>query len=155
MTCVSQSIKYKSDPCYEKYEEDVEKYYNLDEKILSNNLTNYITQFYIQNHLTDIFPTRFQNVKIYVRNLYINYCKEYLTDKKITTEYIENLLLDDEEISYQVVQTVEKQVPYNITFLEYIEGCFNCINTLPIYSLYGVDQFDVYVYMAKLLDYAI
>lgn len=152
MTFISPSIKYKSDPCYEKYEEDIEKYYNLDEKLLSNNLTNYIIQFYIQNHITDIFPTRHQNIKTYVRNLYINYCKEYLTDIKITSEYVEKIHLDDEEISYIIVETIENEIPYNIYFLEYIERCFNFIDKLPIYSLHGVDQFDVYIYVAKLLD---
>jgi len=150
------TIKYDADKNYDLYENEINQYYELNNNYNMISLTNYIYKFYIGGIC---WYTKYtEEIDIYVQNLYYRYSDYYIS--KICNDYIitEQLLFDFvNENWYEtlVVKYIVTKTGYNIKIQDFIKKGFENIDNLPLNSLWEVDIKDVYIVLAKLLDFII
>lgn len=155
-------IKYDADKNYDIYEKII-----LDNKVyLSKNLTDYIYNIYIQRNIYGIFydnkTIKYHDIKYYVQNIYISYYDYYIkniindnNDFIITDKILTDFVTCNKNKNKKEYEWCNKYSNINIPIDEYIKNIFLRIYILPPFVRYGLCFYDIYIFIAKLLDYII
>lgn len=156
-------IKYNADKNYDIYEEKIAKYYNSKNYKNVKNLEDYIYSFYIQSHIAIIFINNLDNIFTYIENLYLEYyyfyIKNIINDGRtyiLTQEIIDKFLKVNYYKQHKTYNWIKNNSIINVPLDNYIKSIFIKKYNLPLYQYYGeIDRNDLYVFMAKMLDFII
>lgn len=164
---ILNKIKYNADKNYDIYEQKVQKYYKIENRFFSINLESYICKFYIQSHLYGVFyndkVNTISDVLIYVKCLYIAYydfyIKNIINDGEsfiVTQEIIDKYLKQKNYKQDEIYIWIKNNCEINVPLDEYILNVLNKKYLLPVFQRFaGVQQDDLYGFMAKFLDFII
>lgn len=151
-------IKYDADESYQIYENIINKP-RLGE---AKKLSEYILAIYVQTDLYGIYypdHKSLSTVYAYIKNLYISYYNHYVVKKKLEIFITEDVLHDFMNNGFKFEMYIHKymlDMNLNVPFDTYAECVFEKSKSLKKYSrYYTTDLYDVYLYLAYLLEYII
>lgn len=152
-----EKIKYDADESYQLYENTINKSHLKDARMLSE----YILIIYQQTDLYGIYYPDNNALCIvykYIQNLYISYYNHYVVKKKLEIIVTEELLQDFIDNgksfnSYNHKYMLDSEL--NVPFDTYIQYIFEKSKPLKKYNYYSTDLYDVYLYLAYFLEFAI
>lgn len=153
----------------EKIKYDADESYQIHEKIIgkprlseAKKLSDYILIIYIQTDLYGIYYPDYKSLAIvytYIKNLYISYYNYHVVKQKLEIIITEEVLQDFMKNGHQFESYIHKymlDVNLNVPFDTYTECVFQKSISLKKYSrYYTTDLYDVHMYLAYLLEYAI
>lgn len=152
-----EKIKYDADESYAIHESTINNSRLKDARKLSD----YILVIYQETDLYGIYYPDNNALSIvyqYIRNLYISYYNNYVVKKKLEIIVNEELLHDFMK-NGQSFKTHNHQYmldsKLNVPFDTYIENMFEKSKPLKKYAFYTTDLYDVYLYLAFLLEYSV
>lgn len=161
MGILINDIKYKSDHLYAQYETQIDKYYGTQHKYDDLSLTDYIFRFYVQLDYRSAFnrdTKSITDIHKYIEKLYYNYYNHYCKDdnREITKKVIDDLLVKNTIVKQRTAKYIlQKEDIHKANIKTFIETCFKDMKSLPRDSMWEVDQIDLHVFLAQLVDFFI